>query len=137
MRSIFLFYFLAVTALAEELGLLALLATRGWNLGTSLSRKDVDTLPDDIGRLITLARAFSRKSSTLIIDGPELGIPPSSREAVASIVAQRREDGDTIILMTNDGFFSALADEGLRLDGGRATRVDRPIPEVEAKRRAS
>lgn len=126
-----------ITALAEELGLLALLATRGWDLMTSLSRKDIDTMSDDIGRLIALARAFSRKSSTLIIDGPELGIPPSSRKAVASIVTQRREDGDTIILMTNDGFFSVLADEGLRLDGGRATTVDRPIPEVEAKRRAS
>ncbi|MEI6877253.1 MAG: ATP-binding cassette domain-containing protein, partial [Spirochaetota bacterium] len=101
-----------LTGIAEEIGLIAALSERGWTLDTVIGPRELDAVPVEVARLIALVRTFARNAGVLIVDEPQKGVPKSSIIRVASLLSRRRDDGDTVIIITNDGFFSSLADMG-------------------------
>ena len=76
---------------------------------------------------LALARALSRRPEVLFLDEPTASLDPSATLAIEQLVAQARDEGTKVILVTHDlGQARRLADEVLFLHHGRlAARAPR------------
>lgn len=68
---------------------------------------------------LSLARAIFHSPSLLLLDEPFSNVDPDSAAAIAKLLADMRDEGRTIVLVTHQiGLLSAIADEVLILSRG-------------------
>ena len=78
-------------------------------------------------RLVELSRAMLKKHSLLMLDEPVGGVTPPLRKKIASMLIQRRNQGDTILLVEHDmNFVLGIADEVFVLDEGKIIAHGKP-----------
>lgn len=69
---------------------------------------------------LSLARAIFHSPRLLLLDEPFSNVDPDSASAIAKLLAQMRDQGKTIVLVTHQiGLLSAIADEVLILSRGQ------------------
>lgn len=69
---------------------------------------------------LSLARAIFHAPRLLLLDEPFSNVDPDSASAIAKLLAQMRDQGKTIVLVTHQiGLLSAIADEVLILSRGQ------------------
>lgn len=78
-------------------------------------------------RLVELTRAMLKKHSLLMLDEPVGGVTPPLRKKIASMLVQRRKEGETILLVEHDmNFVLGIADEVFVLDEGKIIAHGKP-----------
>ena len=69
---------------------------------------------------LSLARAIFHSPRLLLLDEPFSNVDPDSATAIAKLLAQMRDQGKTIVLVTHQiGLLSSIADEVLMLSRGQ------------------
>jgi ABC-type multidrug transport system ATPase subunit len=69
---------------------------------------------------LSLARAIFHSPRLLLLDEPFSNVDPDSATAIARLLAQMRDQGKTIVLVTHQiGLLSTIADEVLILSRGQ------------------
>lgn len=119
---------------AAATGLVEALAAEGLSLDSPLDPERPETLPVGLRKILGLTRAIARHTPTLLVDEPERNLPAGCAPRVRDLLRARREEGVTVIILSNDAGFLSLADGGARLDGGRVVATDRGAPRTAAGR---
>jgi zinc transport system ATP-binding protein len=101
-------------------------------VGLEHRRRDrLDSLSGGQQRRVLLAGALARDPDIYMLDEPTAGVDHESQERMASIFADLRRQGRTIILVTHElGSISALAERVVVLQRGRVA-YDGPPPMPE------
>ena len=96
----------------------------------SLKDKPARVLSGGEQQRLTMARAMINEPHMLFLDEPTASLDPASTLAIEDLVADARECGTTIILVTHDpGQARRLGDDLIFLHGGRVTETG-PVEQV-------